>query len=108
MAETLYYTHDYENDTTYTFEPGNTRSQITMTYTSEDPDFGTETLVYGGDGNEKELARELLSDLSRCLDMQENPPRFARAADFDLQYYDNNYSRTSLIAFEAMLLEITE
>ena len=26
------YSHDYENDTTYTFEPGAERSQITMTF----------------------------------------------------------------------------
>ena len=39
------YTHDYENDTTYSFEPGAERSQITMTFTSEDPDYGTEELT---------------------------------------------------------------
>ncbi len=97
------YTHDYENDTTYTFEPGAERSQITMTFTSEDPDYGTEELIYGGDGTEQELRKDLLNEISECLDKQEDHvgiPGF-------LKYYDENFCRTSLIAFEGMLIHLS-
>ena len=97
------YTHDYENDTTYTFEPGAERSQITMTFTSEDPDYGTEELIYGGDGTEQELRKDLLNEISECLDKQEDHvgiPSF-------LKYYDENFCRTSLIAFEGMLIHLS-
>ena len=97
------YTHDYENDTTYTFEPGAGRSQITMTFTSEDPDYGTEELIYGGDGTEQELCKDLLNEISECLDKQEDHagiPMF-------LRYYDENFCRTSLIAFEGMLIHLS-
>ena len=104
--ETIYYTHDYENDTAYTFEPGDERSEITMTFTSEDPDYGTETLVYGGDGTEEELRNDLLEELTQTLDMQEE--KKCGCMEQPWKDWDEGYFRTSLIAFEAMLMNIQE
>ena len=98
--ETIYYTHDYPNDTTYTFtQDPDGRGQIEMTYTSEDPDYGTETLVYGGNAREWELRSELLCDIVHTLDWQEGireglPPD---------PYYTDNFCIPSLIAFNNML-----
>ena len=102
--ETIYYTHDYKNDTTYTFKQGTERSEITMTFTSEDPDYGTETLVYGGDGTEKELREDLLDEISETLDMQEHG--LCGCMEQPWKDWDENYVRTSLIAFNNMLLSM--
>ncbi len=99
---TIRYTHDYENDTTYTFDHGDERSQITMTFTSEDSDYGTEELIYGGDGTEQELRSDLLNEISEYLNKQE---KNAEMPDY-LKYYDENFCRTSLIAFEGMLIHL--
>ena len=108
MAEKIYYTHDYPNDTTYIFERDpDGRGQITMTFTSEDPDYGSEELIYGGDGTEQELRDDLLKDLTECLDLQEQG-YFGDRLPFELRYYDEEFIRTSLFAFEGMLISMSE
>ena len=108
MAEKIYYDHDYPNDTTYIFERDpDGRGQITMTFTSEDIDYGTEELIYGGDGTENELRADLLKDLTECLDLQEQGYLGDRLP-VELRYYDEEFIRSSLIAFEAMLLGMSE
>lgn len=105
--EKLFYTHDHTNDTTYSFERDpDGRGQITMAFTSEDPDYGTEELVFGGNGTEQELRNDLLEEIAECLDLQE-----AGKCGFmpeHLKYYDEDFIRTSLIAFEAMLVTMME
>ena len=108
MANTIFYSHDYPDDTKYTYEVRSDGcGQITMEFTSEDPDCGTEVLIYAGDVSETELRHELLNEIAACLDRQEaGRPMFVRPLDYDLDYYDQNYTRTALIAFECMLLEM--
>ena len=103
----IYFSHDYPNDTTYEFEQDpDGRGQITMTFTSEDPDYGTETLVYGGNGTEHELRDELLHDLTECLDLQEEG--HCGMMPDNLKYYDEEFTRTTLIACENALHWIQE
>ena len=92
----ILYSHDYPDDTTMEIsirEDGDT--QLELSFTSEDPDMGTETLVYAGDTNDwRELAGELKKEITDYLD--------SLLGD---DYYDE-YSRTALYAFENMLNEL--
>jgi len=89
------YSHDYPNDTRLEFTRDESRAQIELSFTSEDPDCGTETLVYGADegATRTELIAELRADITAYLDSQPCADR----------YYDE-YTRTALYAFEAILL----
>lgn len=103
MADKIFYSHDYSNDTTYLCEQDTDGMlSITMTFTSEDPDYGTEELIYRGDGTEQELRDDLLEEITEYLDLKET----ARWIPDYLQYYDEDFIKTSLIAFEAMLMEM--
>lgn len=103
--EKLFYSHDYTNDTTYTFERDpDGRGQITMTFTSEDPDYGTEELIYGGYDSESELRGDLLKEIEECLDLREA----GKPIPEHLRYYDEDFAKTSLIAFNNMLFDMMD
>lgn len=90
------YSHDYPDDTMMKIsirEDGNT--QLELSFTSEDPDMGTETLIYTDDINDwRGLAGKLKKEITDYLDSLLND-----------DYYDE-YSRTALYAFENLLYEL--
>lgn len=99
--KTTYY-HDYPDDTTLEYTENNGRNQIEMTFTSEDPDAGTEIMVFGGNDCMEELELELYTEINSYLDAKEQFGGYAGATPES--YYDE-YTRTALYAFEAMLMQ---
>ena len=103
-----FYTHDYPADTTLEYTRKGSRSELTLSFGSEDPDMGSEEMVLGGDHGESmaelvsELKNEIQSylnaaDTSSFYDQQGEPVPIVR--DY------GEYSRTALYAFEAILNE---
>lgn len=102
---TFWHSHDYPDDTKMTVgirEDGAT--QLTLSFTSEDPDMGTEEMIYAGNEHYRTLAAELLEELSGHLDKVEF---FKKEGEWTKEddYYDE-YSRTALYAFEGLLKEV--
>lgn len=101
---TLTYTHDYPNDTTLEYTEGEGRNELTLTFTSEDPDCGTEIMIFGGDDCMEELMLELYTEISSFLDAKERRSFGGYVGATPASYYDE-YTRTALYAFEAMLMQ---
>lgn len=103
MTENVfYYSHDYHDDTKMTVsirEDGAT--QLALSFTSEDPDMGTEEMVYAGNGDYLTLSKEQLEEMSAYLDDIE---AYSRGGEKESFY--NEYSRTALYAFEGLLKEV--
>ena len=106
MMLTIYYSHDYPDDTKMiveTREDGNT--QLTLEFTSEDPDMGTETLTYAGNNSDwTELSHELREEITNYLDVIDVP--FYDSHNDSLIELYSEYSKTALYAFEAMLIHV--
>ena len=47
-----YFTHDYTADTRLEFTRTGQRSELTLSFSSEDPDMGTEEMIYAGENGE--------------------------------------------------------
>lgn len=97
------YTHDYTDDTTLTYTSTEDRSEIELTFTSEDPDIGTEILIYGSDQEVTMgcLMQELMDEIGAYLDDKEtgiNDPLYG-------EFYCG-YTNTALYAFENILNEL--
>lgn len=56
-----FYSHDYTADTTLEYNRQGDRAELTLSFSSEDPDMGVEEMVYGGES--RESMAELVSDL---------------------------------------------
>lgn len=108
MKITVTGTYNTINDTVLTFESAIDRAEITLEFTGEDPDFGTETLVYGGDATATmiELCREQLEEITAFLD--ESCEGTYRPDSITEKYPAlEDLNNSSLIAFERLLQEIT-
>lgn len=96
------YDHDYEGDTKVeTFKDGDGFT-IKMSFTSEDPDYGTETLTWV-DADAKSLAEAmatLLDKISDYLDEVDQKHDPAYCKDYDLF---GDCMITSMYAFEGAL-----
>ena len=91
------YNHDYPNDTTWEYTIDRDRAQLELAFTSEDPDYGTETLIIGGDATAslETLAADLLEEVTTYLDHK-----------IENEFLEDNYCVTSLYAFEGCLKSI--
>ena len=92
----ILYSHDYPDDTVMeiSIRP-DSNAELKLSFTSEDPDYGTETMIYVGDtSNWRKVAAELKKKITYYLD---NMP--------DDQFF-GDYMRTTLIAFENLLTEL--
>lgn len=104
---TIYNSHDYPDDTKMTIEQREDgATQLTLAFTSEDPDMGTEEMTYAGNAGWYELACELLAELSAHLDKVAFFKHEGEWTKMD-DYYDE-YSRTARYAFESLLKKICE
>lgn len=101
---TKYFSNDYENDTTIEYVNTGLYSMLNCSFTSEDPDYGTDTLHYNAEpanGMER-MAYEMLQEITQfldCMDCGAKPPR-----ELGLTYGD--YSNSTLIAIEHALQQI--
>ena len=68
------YSHDHPNDTTLKYTRTDHRSELVLTFHSEDHDIGKEEMIYGSDRSETmaDLIKELKSDLTSFLDAQDS------------------------------------
>lgn len=104
---TMQRTTNYPGDTMLTYTKDDNRAEIELCYTDADPDFGTETLVCGGDANETlpSLCRDQLNELTAFLD--ETNDGTYRPEEIVVRYkHLEDLNNSSLIAFERMLQEI--
>lgn len=97
---TAYATHNYHNDTKLEYKKNGNEVELKLSFTSEDPDCGTEEMTCSFDDGEKlhMAAQYILIDLAPYNDEP------CECSDDTIQYYEN-YTRTALIAFENMLRE---
>lgn len=107
MMLTIYYSHDYPDDTKMIVETRKDGcTQLTLEFTSEDPDMGMETLTYAGNNSKwMELSRELQEEITDYLDITGVPFYGSSHNDSLIELY-SEYSRTALYAFEAMLIHV--
>ena len=101
--------HDYENDTLIQYVNTGLYSVLFCEFTSEDPDYGVESLIYQTTDKSEpadQLAYELLHDITAVIDYREGKvktvPLLVCLEDFDC------CSTLTLIAFEAALREISK
>ncbi len=106
-----FYSHDYPADTTLEYTRTGNRSELRLSFSSEDPDMGTEEMLYAGENGEsmQELVADLKAELTGYLDAVDTSS-FYQQQGISLSDgihsqddYFSEYSRTSLYAFEAIL-----
>ena len=105
---TKYFDHDYSNDTTIEFVKSGLYTMLNCSFTSEDPNYGTETIHFSGehDDSMKEVAYNMLREVSIYLDSEYSHNR----DNIDKEIVKNyeNYCNSTLIAVERALQEITK
>lgn len=104
-----FYSHDHPADTTLEYTRTGSRSELRLSFSSEDPDMGTEEMIYAGDNGEsmQELAADLKAELTGYLDAADTSSFYQQQGmqpdEIHSQGDFGEYSRTSLYAFEALL-----
>ncbi len=106
-----FYSHDYPGDTTLEYALTGNRAELRLSFSSEDPNMGTEEMLYGGDSGESmaELVADLRADLSAYLDaaatssFREQQGLSPPDGIHSQEDYFGEYSRTALYAFESIL-----
>lgn len=103
-----FYTHDYTADTTLEYTRQGDHAELRLSFSSEDPDMGTEEMVYGGENRESmaELVSDLKNEITAYLDAADTASFYDQQGmpvEADVVY--GEYSRTALYAFEAILSE---
>ena len=103
----MYATYCYEDDTKLTFSMTGNRAEIELSFTSEDEDYGTETLVYTGDADKTlmSLCEEQLAELTTFLDETCDGTWRPDSIVQNYKHLDD-LNNSSLIAFERMLQTI--
>ena len=103
-----FYSHDYTADTTLEYNRQGDRAELTLSFSSEDPDMGVEEMIYGGENRESmaELVSDLKDEITGYLDAVDSSSFYEQQglpAEASDAY--GEYSRTALYAFEAILGE---
>ena len=98
-----FYTHDYPADTRLEYARTGDRSELKLSFSSEDPDMGTEEMIYAGENGEsmQELAADLKAELTGYLDAAHTSSFYQQQSIHSdgihsLADYFSEYSRTSL------------
>lgn len=105
------YSHDYPNDTQLIYIREGNHAHLTISFTSEDPDMGTEEMEYNGDSGESfaELISDARSEITSYLDHQDTSSFYEQQGELpadgihSLDDYFGEFSRTSLYAFEGAM-----
>ena len=105
---TITYTHDYENDTVVTYWANNEESYMTASYTSEDPDYGTDSLEYYASPAEPlaKMALVWLKEFTEYLDSTNDGINRPGNASKELEMAYGDYSNSTLCAIENALRAI--
>ena len=98
----------YENDTTIEYVNTGLYSMLNCSFTSEDPDYGTDTIHYGAGSKSvrsmEKMAFDMLREVKDFLDYRDGVIERPLVCDID---YDD-YSGSTLIAIEYALNEIVK
>lgn len=102
---TKYFDHDHANDTTIEYVDTGAYSVLVCTFTSEDPDFGTEVIRYVSNPmiSREKMAYKLLREIKSYLDFEEG--KIATQIK-DAQNIYASYGRCTLYAIESALSKI--
>lgn len=104
---TKYFEYSYENDTTVEYVNTGLYSMLNCSFTSEDPDYGTDTLHYTAEPavSMEQMAHEMLAEVKNFLDWRDGSIDAPRS---DTQIVYGDYSNSTLIAIEYALDEISK
>lgn len=104
---TKYFKHDYENDTTIEYVNTGLYSMLNCSFTSEDPNYGTDTLHYTAQPavSMGQMAYEYVKKVTRYLDFIDGDYENEIA---DLKKMFGDYSNSTLYAIEKALHEISK
>lgn len=104
---TKYFKHDYENDTTIEYVNTGLYSMLNCSFTSEDPNYGTDTIHYTANLVEsmEKLAYDMLYEVKDFLDYREGSVEAPRC---DVQNDYGDYSNSTLYAIEKALHDISK
>lgn len=105
---TKYFRHDYENDTTIEYVNTGLYSMLNCSFTSEDPDYGTDTLHWtsGKPVPIAQIAYEMQNRLTKYLDKMDHG--YYHDVDDGDRHMFGDYSNSTLYAIEKALHEIAE
>ena len=106
--EVRFYSHDYPADTTLEYTRQGDHAELTLSFSSEDPDMGVEEMVYGGESRESmaELVSDLKGEITGYLDAVDTSSFYEQqGVPVAAAETYGEYSRTALYAFEAILGE---
>lgn len=102
---TKYFKYSYENDTTVEYVSTGLYSMLNCSFTSEDPDYGTDTLRSDPAIPPKpreQMAYEMAKEIAAYLDATEDGDRRYSDAPYARKYDD--YSNSTLYAIEKALI----
>lgn len=103
-----FYSHDYTADTTLEYTRQGEHAELMLSFGSEDPDMGVEEMVYGGENRESmaELVSDLKREITAYLDAADTASFYdQQGMPVEIDEVYQEYSRTALYAFEAILGE---
>ena len=105
---TKYFTNDYENDTTIEYVNTGLYSMLNCSFTSEDPDYGTDTLHWASNKPVPiaQIAYEMKNRLTKYLDKMDHG--YYRDVDDGDRHMFGDYSNSTLYAIEKALDEISK
>lgn len=106
---TKYFKHDYENDTTIEYVNTGLYSMLNCSFTSEDPDYGTDTIHSNLSSPPKpreQMAYEVAQEIAAYLDATEDGTYRKNGVPYERQY--GVFSNSTLYAIEKALHEIAE
>ena len=104
----MYYSHNMENDTRLVYSFDETQSHLDMSYTDEDPDYGTDHLEWNAEPVESlhEMATSYLEELTEYLDDTHDGIRRPGEASRELEMVFGEFSNSTLYAIENALRTI--
>ena len=105
---TKHFKYSYDNDTTIEYVNPGLYSMLNCSFTSEDPDYGTDTIHYGVGSKSvrtmEQMAFDMLREVKDFLDYRDGEIERPLVCNID---YDD-YSASTLIAIEYALTEISK
>lgn len=105
---TKFFKYCYENDTTIEYVNTGMYSMLNCSFTSEDPDYGTDTIHFGAGSKTvrsmEQIAFDMLREVKDFIDYRDGEVEYPPVCEID---YDN-YSNSTLIAIEYALFELTK
>ena len=106
---TKYFKCDYENDTTVEYVNTGMYSMLNISFTSEDPDYGTDTLHYSAHPAQsmEKMAYEMMHEVSDYLDWKDDHNCQSGISGVLRKKYED-YSMSTMIAVERALTEIAK